>query len=123
MTQIRSVQNFINGQYLDGPKSSRLIDVTNPANAQVIAQIPCTTKQQVQEAVQYAKNAQVKWAQQTVKTRVQCLFKLKQLMEERMDEIVELVRLEHGKNVAEGKASVMKGKWEEYVEVRGRRVL
>ena len=60
-------------------------------------------------AVQIASVAQKKWASETVKSRVQPLFRLKQLMEQNMDKIVELVRLENGKNVAEGKASTMKG--------------
>ena len=60
-------------------------------------------------AVQIAQVAQKLWAAETIKTRVQPLFKLKHLMEKNMDTIVELVRKEHGKNVAEGKASTMKG--------------
>jgi len=59
--------------------------------------------------VAIAKAAQKKWALQTVKTRVQCLFKLKQIMEDRMDEIVEVVVKEHGKCRPEAKASTMKG--------------
>ena len=45
----------------------------------------------------------------TYKTRVQALFKLKHLMEENADRIVELIKKEHGKNKAEGKASLLKG--------------
>ena len=58
---------------------------------------------------QIASTAQKKWAAETYKSRVQPLFKLKQLMEDNMDTIVELVRKENGKNVAEAKASAMKG--------------
>ena len=75
----------------------------------MIARITGSSKGDVDHAVQIASVAQKKWASETVKTRVQPLFRLKQLMEQNMDKIVELVRLENGKNVAEGKASTMKG--------------
>ena len=75
----------------------------------MIARITGSSKGDVDHAVQIASVAQKKWASETVKSRVQPLFRLKQLMEQNMDKIVELVRLENGKNVAEGKASTMKG--------------
>jgi len=86
-----------------------LIGVTDPATGEVFAQITCSSKQDVDDAVKIALVAQKKWAAETYKSRVQPLFKLKHLMEENMDTIVELVRKENGKNIAEGKASTMKG--------------
>ena len=86
-----------------------MFKVTNPATGEVFAQITCSSKEDVDNAVKIATVAQKKWAAETVKSRVQPLFKLKQLMEENMDTIVELVRKENGKNIAEGKASAMKG--------------
>ena len=86
-----------------------MFKVTDPATGDVFAQITCSSKEDVDNAVKIATVAQKKWAAETVKSRVQPLFKLKQLMEENMDTIVELVRKENGKNIAEGKASAMKG--------------
>ena len=83
--------------------------VTDPATGDVIAKITCSSIEDINNAVQVATLAQKKWAKETIKTRVQPLFKLKHLMEQNMDTIVELIRKEHGKNVAEGKASAMKG--------------
>lgn len=103
------VRNYINGQYKDHAAGCDTVPVTNPANGEVIAHVPVTSAQEVDEAVQIAKEAQKKWGAQTVKTRVQALFKLKQLMEGHADQIVELIRQENGKNVAEGKASLLKG--------------
>lgn len=104
----QEVLNFINGQYVQASGKQK-IDVTDPATEEIIAKITCSSVGDVDTAVQHAKTAQRKWAAETVKTRVQPLFKLKQLMEDNMDTIVELVRKENGKNVAEGKASTMKG--------------
>lgn len=107
--QIQIVQNFINGQYVDLPADREKVEVTDPATGSVIAVVPVSTQSDVEEAVKIASAAQKKWAQQTVKTRVQALFKLKQLMEDNCETIVELIRQEHGKNKAEGKASLLKG--------------
>jgi len=106
---VRVLENFVNGQYTAVEKDREFIPVTNPANGEVIAQCPISNKEDVDAAVAIAKEAQKKWGALTIKTRVQALFKLKHLMEENMDQIVELVRLEHGKNTSEGKASTMKG--------------
>lgn len=94
---------------MDVPTDRPSVPCTNPANGEVIAEVPISNAEDVDAAVAIAVKAQEKWGKQTYKTRVQCLFKLKQLMEQRSDEIVEIVKLEHGKNVAEGKASLMKG--------------
>jgi methylmalonic acid semialdehyde dehydrogenase len=103
------LQNFINGAYVDVPDDRPTVPVTNPADGSVIGQVPQSTKEDVDEAVKIAAAAQAKWGAQTYKARVQCLFKLKALMEERQDEIVQIIKEEHGKNVAEGKASLLKG--------------
>ncbi|CAD7963782.1 unnamed protein product [Amoebophrya sp. A120] len=107
--QIKQVENFINGEYVAVADPVDTVEVTDPATAQVIAVVPVTSKAGVDEAVAIAKKAQVKWGSLTVKTRVQALFKLKHLMEENANDIVELVKQEHGKNKAEAMASLMKG--------------
>jgi malonate-semialdehyde dehydrogenase (acetylating)/methylmalonate-semialdehyde dehydrogenase len=103
------VKNFVNGQFVDPPTSEAPVPVTNPATGEVFAQVPCTSEAGVAEAVKIAKEAQVKWQKQTIKTRVQSLFKLKHLMEENMDKLVTIVVEEHGKCKPEARASVMKG--------------
>eukprot|EP00392_Amoebophrya_sp_AT5.2_P002614 g2619.t1 len=107
--QIRQVENFINGEYVTVGDAASTVDVTDPATGNVIAVLPVSEKKHVDEAISYAKKAQVKWGALTVKTRVQALFKLKHLMEEHAEEIVELIKQEHGKNKAEAMASLMKG--------------
>ena len=52
------VKNFINGEYVDLPADRETIDVTNPANGQVIAHLPVSTAADLDEAVQIAKAAQ-----------------------------------------------------------------
>jgi methylmalonic acid semialdehyde dehydrogenase len=103
------LKNFVNGQYVAVSTSEPPVPVTDPATGEIIAYVPVTSDAGVAEAVRIAKEAQVKWSQQTIKTRVQSLFKLKHLMEQNMQKIVGLVVQEHGKCKTEAQASVMKG--------------
>jgi len=105
---VEKLKNFIGGEYVD-VNTTEWVECTNPATAEVISLVPVTSAADVDAAVQLAKKAQVAWGNQTVKTRVQALFKLKTLMEDHAEEIVELIKKEHGKNKAEGKASLLKG--------------
>merc|ERR1719408_18112 len=86
-----------------------MVPVTNPATGELIAQVPNTSPTELDEAVKIAQAAQAKWAAQTVKTRVQSLFKLKHLMEANMQKMIDLVVMEHGKCSTEAEASIMKG--------------
>jgi len=103
------IRNFINGEYVAVKDNTGAVPVTNPATGEVIAKVPLSSTEEINQAVQFAKVAQEKWSAQTVKTRVQCLFKLKGLMEANMDKMIELVVAEHGKCRPEAQASIMKG--------------
>ena len=50
-----------------------------------------------------------KWSKWTVKERVKPLLKLRQILEEKEDELAELIMLEHGKNRVEALGSIRKG--------------
>ena len=63
----------------------------------------------IDTAVQSAKQAYVSWSALTTKTRSQVLFKVKQIIEDRKDEIAKLIVLEHGKCYPEAMASLLKG--------------
>jgi len=109
MAKPQIIQNYIGGQFVDIKDQSNAVSCTNPATGEEIAKVPLSSAEEVDHAVKVAKEAQVKWAAQTVKTRVQSLFKLKQLMEENMAKMIELVVMEHGKCSTEAQASIMKG--------------
>merc|ERR1719386_88776 len=96
MAQPQVIRNFVGGEYVEIKDKSGMVPVTNPATGEVIAHVPLTSSEEINHAVQKAKEAQKKWAEQTVKTRVQSLFKLKHLMEANMKKLIEIVVMEHG---------------------------
>ena len=100
------VKNIINGkteQY-----QGELLDVYSPINGEIISQVNISGKDAIDEAVKTASAAFEKWSQKTLKERVQVFFKYKQLLEENMDELSELIQEENGKTFGEAKAEIEK---------------
>lgn len=104
--QLSEVKNFINGKFeRNGQKE---MDVINPSDGSVIATLPLSTANDVDKAVQAAKNAFPSWSMMTFKERVQIFFRYRTLLENNMDELTKLVQLENGKIYSEAKAEVEK---------------
>ncbi|RIA98716.1 Aldehyde/histidinol dehydrogenase [Glomus cerebriforme] len=106
----RILQNFIGGEYVDSIQTScKYVPVTTPHTGKVIAQCPVSTAEDVEKAVEVAKKAFKTWSARTVKDRVQTLFRFHNLLHTHIDELADLIVLEHGKNKAEAIASIAKG--------------
>src|SRR5271168_2499012 len=116
-TQVTELQNYINGAW-HRPSSRDFFDVTNPATTEVLARTPMSSPADVDAAVQAAAAAFPAWRRTPPGERVQYLFKLKNLLEEHLDELSRLITLENGKTFAEAKAELRRGI--ENVEVASR---
>jgi len=100
------VQNIINGK--TEQSQGELLDVYSPINGEIISQVNMSGKDAIDEAVKTASAAFEEWSQKTLKERVQVFFKYKQLLEENMDELSELIQEENGKTFGEAKAEIEK---------------
>jgi malonate-semialdehyde dehydrogenase (acetylating)/methylmalonate-semialdehyde dehydrogenase len=107
-TQVTELQNYINGAWRQ-PSSSEFFDVTNPATTEILARTPMSSPADVDAAVQAAAAAFPAWRRTPPGERVQYLFKLKNLLEEHLDELSRLITLENGKTFAEAKAELRRG--------------
>jgi betaine-aldehyde dehydrogenase len=90
------LRNFINGELAD-PAEGKTEDVVNPANGEVIAQAPLSTKEDVDRAVQAATDAFEGWARQMPGERAAALLRIADLIEERAEEIADLESADAGK--------------------------
>jgi len=99
------VSNYINGQWVDS-KSSDWLDVTNPATGEVISKVPLSTVNEVGSAVEAAAAAFPEWRRTPPEDRIQPLFKLKQLLEDHIDELARIITEENGKTFTESKAEL-----------------
>jgi len=99
------VANFVDGEWVES-NSTRILDVENPATTEVIASLPLSTKQEVDQAVAVSKEAFEEWRETPPNIRVQPLYRLKVLLEENYDEIARIIAQEHGKVIDEARGSV-----------------
>ena len=106
---VKKLKYFAGGRWLDS-KCEKYMDVYNPSTGEVIAQTPCCTKEEVNEAIACAKEAFKSWSNVPVMKRVQVIYKFRELLEEHMDELTELCATEHGKVWNEAKGDILKVK-------------
>jgi len=97
------VPNFINGQWVES-KASEWMDVTNPATGETIAKVPLGSAAEVAAVVEAAAAAYPAWRRTPPEDRIQPLFKLKQLLEDHLDELSRIITEENGKTFTEAKA-------------------
>ena len=105
MTQ--RLKNYINGEWIES-KSSRFLDVKNPADGQLLARVPAGSKEDITYAAEKAHLAWSSWRNTPATQRVQYLFKMKQVMDANSDEIAEICTKECGKTFSESKAEIIR---------------
>ena len=106
MTQFAEVSNFINGEKTRNGQTT--MEVISPLNGSVISSLPMSSVKDINDAVNAAKSAFPAWSEMTLKERVQIFFKYRQLLEDNIDELTELVHIENGKTMDEARAEVLK---------------
>jgi len=99
------IRNFIAGEWRESTSSS-LLDVANPATAEVVGRVPLSTAEEVDSAVRSAAQAFHDWRRTPVTDRVQFLFKLKGELEDHFEELARLVTVECGKTLAESRGEM-----------------
>ncbi len=105
---MRDIPHFIDGARVLG-KSGRYGDVFNPATGEVGARVALATVAEVDTAVKSAEAAFPKWAATPPIQRARVMFRFKQLVEERMDELAAIITAEHGKTIVDAKGSITRG--------------
>ena len=109
MEEIKTLGFYANGRYLDS-KTDQYREAYDPSTGSVCAKVPCCTREEVEYAIQCAKEAFPSWSATPVIKRVQILYRLRDLLVEHMDELTYLVAMENGKAWDEAKGDVLKAK-------------
>ncbi|MBW2623861.1 MAG: CoA-acylating methylmalonate-semialdehyde dehydrogenase [Deltaproteobacteria bacterium] len=99
------MKNYINGEWVES-KSSEIGDVWNPAVGEKIARVAYGTEEDVDQAVQAAKEAFWEWRTTPPLTRARYLFRLKEAFEENFEEIARVLTTEQGKAIDESRGEV-----------------
>jgi len=105
--EVINLRNYIGGEWVES--EGELIDVVNPATCKVIAKVPISTEDEMNAAVEAAKEAFIAWRRTPPLARVRCLFRLKDLMEEQFEELSRIQTMEHGKTIDESRGETRRG--------------
>lgn len=103
--EIPVIRNYVNGEWVVS-KSTKTLDIVNPATTEVIARVPMSTKEEVDEAIRYAKEAYEEWRETPALTRARYMFTLKNIMEEHFEEVSQILTKEHGKTIDESRGEI-----------------
>jgi len=100
MNPNHTLPNYINGQWCTS-SATEYLNVINPATTEVLAKVPLSPASEVNQAAEAAAEAFVNWRRTPPTERVQYLFKLKNLLEENLEDLARTITLECGKTLAE----------------------
>ncbi|MCG3858568.1 MULTISPECIES: CoA-acylating methylmalonate-semialdehyde dehydrogenase [unclassified Psychrobacter] len=102
------VQQLINGQFVQS-NTDEWIDITDPATQEVIAKVPQTTNDEINQAVASAQTAFETWRKTPITTRARIFLKYQSLIRDHMDELAEILTAEQGKTIADARGDVFRG--------------
>ncbi|MBL27210.1 MAG: succinate-semialdehyde dehydrogenase I [Rhodospirillaceae bacterium] len=98
-------QCYVNGEWKDAD-SGKTLDVTNPANGEVIGTVPDMGAAETRQAIEAANEAWPAWRAKTAKERAGILRKWFELMLANTDDLAMMMTLEQGKPLAEAKGEI-----------------
>ncbi len=101
------LNNYIGGRWVSSP--SIHADVLNPATGANIASVPCSSRAELDAAVEAASAAFAEWRTVPAPRRARVLFRYQQLLNEHAEELARIITMENGKNLAEARGEVQRG--------------
>ncbi|EGQ0379101.1 CoA-acylating methylmalonate-semialdehyde dehydrogenase [Staphylococcus pseudintermedius] len=105
---VELLKNYIGGKWIES-KSEEKIEVLNPATKEVIAYVPVSTREELDETAKVAQEAFLKWREVAVPKRARILFKFQQLLIENKETLANIITQENGKNTQEALGEVQRG--------------
>src|SRR5699024_9290671 len=102
----KKLSNYIGGKWVEGKEHRAVI---NPATGETIVEVPLSGKDSVDAAVDAATKAQKEWALVPAPMRAEILYNIGSLMKERKERLAQLLTMENGKVIEEGRGEVQEG--------------
>src|ERR687884_1397109 len=93
---VRRITHWIGGRAVPG-ESGRSGPVYNPATGQQTGAVDFATAEEVDAAVQAAKDAFPAWRGLSLSRRTELFFRIRELLHDRQEEIAKILTSEHGK--------------------------
>jgi len=97
----------VNGEWRES-KTDKYMPVTDSSTGEVIAEVPCCTPEEVNDAITAAQDAFPAWSQMSIAKRTQLMFNWRNILIAHLDELSVLCAKELGKNLEEAKGDILK---------------
>ena len=97
--------NLIGGQWVQA-ESGRTLPVRNPANGQLVGEVPACGHAETRRAIEAAQAAQAAWRKLTAKERQRPLRRLFDLMMANQEDLAMIMTVEQGKPLAESRSEI-----------------
>jgi malonate-semialdehyde dehydrogenase (acetylating) / methylmalonate-semialdehyde dehydrogenase len=104
----RTLKNYIGGRWVEA-EGVETIDVTNPANGELLGAAPLSGPAQVDEAVRAAREAFPGWRATPPIERARACFEFKYRLEEGLDELAAIITRDNGKAIKDAAGEVRRG--------------
>jgi malonate-semialdehyde dehydrogenase (acetylating)/methylmalonate-semialdehyde dehydrogenase len=105
---VRQIGHWVAGQSVAGT-SGRTGPVFDPAIGKQTGEVALASANEVDEVVKVARNAANSWAVSSLSTRAGLLFRLRELLDARRDDLAALITSEHGKVHSDALGEVARG--------------
>ena len=102
---VKKARNYVNGEWVE-PQGCQWLDIENPSTGEIIGEVPLSSTEQTNEAIDAAHAAFPAWAATPVDKRVAPLFILAGLIRDNHEKICRVLSEEMGKSLPDARAEV-----------------
>ncbi len=95
---MNSILNYIDGSLI-APLNGKTLDVVNPANGEIYAQVPDSDLDDLDRAVSAASKAFLSWSATSANERSKILVTIAEMIEANLDQLAEAESLDNGKPI------------------------
>ena len=105
---MKTIGHWVGGQKRDGV-SGRVSPVYNPARGAQSASVNLASAAEVDDIVKVAADASVEWADSSLGSRANMMFRLRELIDHHREDLAAAVTAEHGKVLSDAMGEVARG--------------
>src|SRR5579862_5169738 len=105
---MKRINHWIGGRIVEGT-SGRTGPVYNPAQGVQVAEVALASPDEVDTAVQVAREAFPAWRSTGLSRRAEVLFRMRELLDANRKEVAAAVTAEHGKVLSDAEGEVARG--------------
>lgn len=100
-------KNLVNGEWITSD-SNKFIEIYSPVGNCLVGKVPSMTKEEVDFAINNAKEAQKSWKNVPVNKRAEILYKVADLLIEKADEMSDIMMREIGKDKKSSESEILR---------------